>query len=95
MDATPPLALSDSQLEHTMRLAQPLHTQSRDAFLRLLAHEFRGRVEIGDGELFRVAREIIKSYKLFDAPEVDGTHMPRWSSRRTNAVRSARASAEG
>jgi hypothetical protein len=55
--ATPPLALSDSQLDQIMRLAQPLQPAARDAFLRILAHEFRGRHDIGDGELHRVAVE--------------------------------------
>jgi hypothetical protein len=50
-----PLALSDSQLDQIMRLAQPLHPQCRDAFLRILAHEFQGRPDIGDGELHRTA----------------------------------------
>ena len=34
------------------------------------AHAFRGRVDIGDGELHRVAAETIRAYKLFDAPDL-------------------------
>jgi hypothetical protein len=37
MPAPPPLALTDSQLDQIMRLAQPLHPVARDAFLRILA----------------------------------------------------------
>jgi hypothetical protein len=74
----PPLALSDSQLDQIMRLAQPLQPQSRAALLRILAHEFRGRSDIGDGELHRVAVETIKSYRLFDAPNLARGHVPRW-----------------
>jgi hypothetical protein len=88
---TTPLRLSDDQLTAVMRLAQPLQPQCRDAFLRILAHELRGRIDVGDGELHRVARDVIKSYRLFDAPEVERVPS-RWSSRRRNGVR---ASAEG
>ena len=91
--ATPPLALSDSQLDQIMRLAQPLQPAARDAFLRILAHEFRGRHDIGDGELHRVAVETIKSYRLFDAPDLARGHVPRWPSRRRNGI--IRSAAEG
>jgi hypothetical protein len=51
-------------------------------FLRILAHEFRGRNDIGAGELHRVAVE------LFDAPEVERVPS-RWTSRRANGVGAA------
>ena len=64
-----PIHLSDDQLTEIMRLAAPLQPAARDAFLRLLAHAFRDRVNgIGDGELFRTARDLIRTHRLFDAP---------------------------
>jgi hypothetical protein len=50
------LRLSDTQLDGLMRLCQPLALHCRDALLRILAHELRGRCDIGDGELHRIAR---------------------------------------
>ena len=63
-----PLALTDDQLGAIMRLAAPLQPQCRDAFLRILAHELRDKRDVGDGELHRIAAEVIKSYRLFDPP---------------------------
>ena len=68
--APPPLALSDAQLAMVMRLAAPLAPACRDALLRILAHELRGRCDVGDGELYRVARTIIRDNRLFDAPDL-------------------------
>jgi hypothetical protein len=51
-----------------MRLCQPLAPLHRDALLRILAHEPRGRCDVGDGELHRIARTIIKDNCLFDPP---------------------------
>ena len=72
------LRLSDTQLDEIMRLCRPLALHCRDALLRILAHELRGRREIGDGELHRIARMIIKDNRLFDPPDLDG-RMPRVS----------------
>jgi hypothetical protein len=58
------LRLSDAQLDEIMRLAQPLALHCRDALLRILAYELRGRREVGDGELHRIARTIIKDNRL-------------------------------
>jgi hypothetical protein len=66
------LRLSDTQLDEIMRLCQPLALPCRDALLRILAHELRGRHDVGDGELHRIARDIIKSNRLFDPPDLDG-----------------------
>jgi hypothetical protein len=74
------LRLSDTQLDEIMRLCQPLALHCRDALLRILAHELRGRRDVGDGELHRIARTIIKGNRLFDAPNLDGaeeTPQPR------------------
>jgi hypothetical protein len=53
-----------------MRLAQPLQPQCRKATLRMLAHELRDRANIGGGELHRTAHEVIRSYQLFDPPNL-------------------------
>jgi len=74
-----PLRLSDDQLGAIMRLAAPLQPQCRDVFLRILAHELRDRRDVGDGELHRIAAEVIKSYRLFDPSELDSGRMPRIS----------------
>jgi hypothetical protein len=70
------LRLSDGQLDELMRLCQPLALPCRDALLRILAHELRGRRDVGDGELHRIARAIIRDNHLFDPPDLDG-RMPR------------------
>jgi hypothetical protein len=72
------LRLSDAQLDDMMRLCQPLTPPCRDALLRILAHELRGRRDVGDGELHRIARTIIKDNRLFDPPDLEG-RMPRVS----------------
>jgi hypothetical protein len=65
-----PLALTDNQLDDLMRLSQPLAPHCRDAFLRILAHELRGPGDVGDGELHRMAVEVIRTNRLFDAPDL-------------------------
>jgi hypothetical protein len=47
--------------------------------LRILAHELRGRRDVGDGELHRLARTIISDNRLFDPPDLDTGRMPRVS----------------
>jgi hypothetical protein len=73
------LRLSDTQLDGLMRLCRPLALHCRDALLRILAYELRGRREIGDGELHRLARTIISDNRLFDPPDLNGGRMPRTS----------------
>jgi hypothetical protein len=70
------LRLTDEQLAGVMRLCRPLALHCRDALLRILAHELRGRRDVGDGELHRIARTIIKDNRLFDAPNLDGAEEP-------------------
>jgi hypothetical protein len=74
-----PIRLTDDQLTELMRLAQPLAPQCRDIFLRILAHELRGKRDVGDGELHRIASEVIRTNRLFDPPELDSGRMPRVS----------------
>jgi len=68
-----PVRLTDAQLELVMRLSQPLQLRCRDAFLRILAHELRGKRDVGDGELHRIAVEVIRTYSLFDPPQLAHT----------------------
>jgi hypothetical protein len=73
------LRLSDSQLDEILRLCRPLAPPCRDALLRILAHQLRGRHDVGDGEVHRLARGIIKDNRLFDPPDLDTGRMPRTS----------------
>jgi hypothetical protein len=47
------LRLNDAQLDAVMKLCRPLAPHCRDALLQILAHELRGRHDVGDGELHR------------------------------------------
>ena len=51
--------LSDIQLDEIMRLCQPLAPQCRDALLRILAYQLRGRRDVGDGGKFRPEHELL------------------------------------
>jgi hypothetical protein len=68
-----PIALSDQQMSALLAASYPLPPDSRPAFLEACARELSRLPEIGDGVLHRVAREIIKSNRLFDPPNVRGT----------------------
>jgi hypothetical protein len=72
------LRLSDEQLTELMRLSRPLQPQCRIAFMEILSRTLSGRTDIGDGELYRVAREVICNNHLFEAPDFGG----RWSKHR-------------
>jgi hypothetical protein len=50
--------LSDTQLDQVMRLAQPLPVGLRAAFLERLAAELGALAELGDGTVYRIARQI-------------------------------------
>jgi hypothetical protein len=78
-DGSLALRLTDDQLTEVMRLCAPLLPRCRDALLRILAHELRGRRDVGDGELHQIARTIISDNRLFDPPDFDGGRMPRVS----------------
>jgi hypothetical protein len=61
--------LTDDQLDVVFRLARPLSSGCREEFLRLLALEFRDCSDgIGDGQLYRIARDLIRTNHLFEAP---------------------------
>lgn len=68
-----PIHFSDDQLSEIFRLTKPLAPACRNTFLQLLAAELQGRTEVGDGELYRLARDIIKTNHLFEAPSAYDT----------------------
>jgi hypothetical protein len=68
-----PIHFSDDQLTEIFRLTKPLAPACRDEFLQRLAQALQGRSEVGDGELFRTARDIIKTNHLFEAPSAYDT----------------------
>jgi len=53
----PPLRLTDSELDTVMTTARPLPVESRDPFLRAVAHELGRCGEIGPGIVHQVCRE--------------------------------------
>ena len=68
-----PIHFTDDQLTEIFRLTTPLAPVCRDEFLQLLAQAFQDRSDVGDGELFRTARDIIKTNHLFEAPSAYDT----------------------
>jgi hypothetical protein len=55
-----PIAVSDEQLSAIMRAVEPLQPLERSAFLAALAPLLRGRNDVGDGELHRLIRELLR-----------------------------------
>lgn len=66
---SPPLRLSDHQLNCLMTIAAPLHPQDRAAFLILVATRLRGIEIIGDGVVARIALECVREF--WRAPVID------------------------
>jgi hypothetical protein len=66
-----PVSLSDDQLSHVTRLAEPLAPHDRSAFLAALANLLRQELTqpVGDGVLHRHARALLSSgsYKRADS----------------------------
>ena len=58
--------ISDRQQTAILRAANPLEGYQRDAFLAALSLLLKDRDDIGDGELFRILRELQKEH--FDFP---------------------------
>jgi hypothetical protein len=65
----PPLALTDEQLDQIMRCAAPLHPRVRRVFVEHVAYALRGKT-IGDGEVFRACREVLRDSGLFAPPPI-------------------------
>jgi hypothetical protein len=64
------LALTDHQLQIVMAAAHPLMPAARDEFLQVLAARLATEVEIGEGAVARVCRDLQRSY--FDPPQLAG-----------------------
>lgn len=70
-----PISLTDDQMNAILSASAPLTSpRDRSAFLTSVAAYFRGRTEIGDGELFRVIAELQRGY--FKAPTMNETRAP-------------------
>jgi hypothetical protein len=69
----PPLALTDDKMLAIQRHAKPLQPQDRSTYVQCVAELLTGYAEIGDGLVFRAARQAQREY--FHAP-VDTEHVP-------------------
>jgi hypothetical protein len=64
-----PIALSDVGLQVLIELSRPLPPPDREAFLLSVAAELREHADpVGDGLLFRVAREVQRRYLRVPEP---------------------------
>jgi hypothetical protein len=54
-----PISLSDEQLDAVMRACAPLQPHERSELLAKLADHLRAVPDVGDGELFRLLRELV------------------------------------
>ena len=78
-----PINLSDEQLSHVTRLAEPLAPHDRSAFLAALAQLLRHEPQpLGDGVVFRSARQLLSTghYKL-NSTVATGITPPRHNGR--------------
>jgi hypothetical protein len=66
---SPPLALTDAQMDAIMLAAKPLPHRARRAFLEALATDLRDR-PLGDGAVHRAIRIVQRRY--FDPPNLAG-----------------------
>ena len=73
MQQPKPIALTDNQLDQIMQSAAVLHPQMRRVFVEHVAFALRGKV-IGDGEVFRACREVLRESGIFSPP----TYLPKF-----------------
>jgi hypothetical protein len=66
-----PISLSDIAMTQIMQAARPLQPHERETFLQLVAARLNGKRELGDGEIFRLIREVQRA--VFDPPHL-GTY---------------------
>ena len=59
---SPPLALTDAQLDQVLAYAQPLDPEDRGKFLTEVAQKLNGH-EVGDGILARVCADVQARYQ--------------------------------
>jgi hypothetical protein len=79
-----PIAVSDSQLDAIMRACQPLQPLERSAFLAAMAHRLRGCGDLGDGELHRIIREVIR--EVWRPPTINAGGTPHHNRRSVGAA---------
>jgi hypothetical protein len=68
MPSSRPIAISDRAMSRLLELAQPLAPPDRGQFLQDIAAELRGRGDLGDGLVVRVAREVQRRYLRLPEP---------------------------
>jgi hypothetical protein len=70
---SPPLKLSDDELDQVMAAARPLPLHARDAFLQRIAVELsRCNGNVGPGVVFRICRDVQRIF--YDAPDLSHGH---------------------
>jgi hypothetical protein len=62
-----PLELTDDQLSFLLQILKPIEPPERAAFLEALAIRLRSEPAIGDGNLFRICKELLRA-GFFRAP---------------------------
>lgn len=62
-----PLELTDDQLSFIMEILKPIEPPERVAFLEALAIRLGQQREVGDGNLYRIVRELLRA-GFFRAP---------------------------
>jgi hypothetical protein len=68
-------ALSQSQELDVIRATAPLNATQRAAFMRALEEQLRGRSFVGEGELFRLLKDLQrKTFKYPDVREHGASH---------------------
>jgi hypothetical protein len=73
---TPPLKLTDSEMDTVLAAARPLALESRDPFLQDVADALAQLPHLGDGVVFRTCAEIQR--KHWDAPHEPGPAARRY-----------------
>src|SRR3954452_16119205 len=69
---TIPLRLTDAQITTIMALSRPLSPDQRVAFLEMLVSRLNDQRELGDGEVYRLCRELQKEF--FSPPQFNTDH---------------------
>ena len=68
---SPPLKLSDAELDAVFAACRPLQPAARDAFLQELADALQRYPEVGPGILHRTIATLQRKY--FDPPDFSGS----------------------
>jgi hypothetical protein len=65
------LALTDAQLSIVMAASRPLRPADRDGFFEGVADRLKDTIEIGDGTVARICREVQRAH--YDPPILVGS----------------------